>query len=104
MFILVALCSLALLWFAFRESPQQRTERVGREGSVRALLLAQLHDARDIEFRNLRGTCGEVRYITAQGVQVGFKRFVVMSDTRAWIEQADSRLPFSVVWQGECLR
>ena len=102
--VAVGLASLLLYFVAHHESSQARIAQVQQEAQIKQVLLAKLHTARQVEFRNLRGNCGEVRYIAFNGVHVGFKRFVLVSDNHAWIEQADSRAPFSIIWQDRCLR
>ncbi|WP_139210199.1 hypothetical protein [Pseudomonas delhiensis] len=105
-FLIVLLVLVGISFFIYclvlYQSPAERHDQLSIESQLKTLVLAQLSKPESAVFRNVRGACGEVRYTAFNGIEVGFKRFVMISEGHVIIEQADSEAPFGLIWQGTC--
>lgn len=83
-------------------SEQQRKELTSLEAQARQAMLARLQHPETAQFRSLSGRCGEVSYRSDNGVDVGFRRFVLLDSQHVMVDLADSRVEFGLVWGSKC--
>ncbi|MDF3931303.1 hypothetical protein [Pseudomonas citronellolis] len=90
---LLILLLLALAFSGGTTLPEER---------VKSFVLANLSHPETAEFRNLKGACGEVRYLDYFRQDSGFKRFVATSGSNVVIEVIAQDRQFRRAWSHSC--
>jgi hypothetical protein len=73
--------------------------------ATHAFIKSLLKYPNDAQWRNLKGSCGEVNLMEASGIRTGWRRFIMLNKNAFAIEgESISSADFEKSWQAFCLK
>lgn len=100
--ILGCLVCVFLIGCGPTEAEKQKIKKEKEEHEFIENVKTQVKDPDSVKFRNVKGNCGELNAKNGFGAYVGFKRFLVRSNSQLVIENEDENIAFIPMWKDIC--